>query len=70
MLNCCVLLIAHHLYKLLRYGSIADQFAANGYFTVMPDLFQGDPIPLNRPADFQMDKWKAGPPSKNAPEVE
>lgn len=36
---------------------IADQFAANGYFVVMPDLFQGDPIPLNRPADFNIMEW-------------
>jgi len=36
---------------------IADQFAANGYFVVMPDLFYGDPIPLNRPADFDIMNW-------------
>ncbi|KAF2163250.1 hypothetical protein M409DRAFT_57547 [Zasmidium cellare ATCC 36951] len=36
---------------------IADQFAANGYYVVMPDLFEGDPIPLNRPADFDIMKW-------------
>jgi dienelactone hydrolase len=36
---------------------IADQFAANGYFVAMPDLFNGDPIPLNRPADFDIMKW-------------
>ncbi|PWY90235.1 alpha/beta-hydrolase [Aspergillus heteromorphus CBS 117.55] len=26
---------------------LADQFAAHGYLVVMPDLFAGDPIPLN-----------------------
>lgn len=36
---------------------LADQFAANGYFVVMPDLFEGDPISLNRPADFDIMKW-------------
>lgn len=39
---------------------IADQFAANGYFVVMPDLFDGDPIPLNRPGDFDLMKWLHG----------
>lgn len=44
---------------------IADQFAANGYYVVMPDLFEGDPIPLNRPADFDIMKWltTSGPSS-------
>ncbi|KAF2101625.1 dienelactone hydrolase family protein [Rhizodiscina lignyota] len=36
---------------------IADQFAANGYFVVMPDLFYGDAIPLNRPEGFDIMKW-------------
>ena len=46
--------------------SIADQFAANGYFVVMPDLFEGDPIPLNRPEDFDIMAWlqKSGPEGK------
>jgi len=45
---------------------IADQFAANGYFVVMPDLFEKDPIPLNRPEDFDIMKWlqKSGPEGK------
>ena len=37
--------------------SIADQFAANGYFVVMPDLFYGDPAPLNRPPGFDLMSW-------------
>lgn len=49
---------------------IADQFAANGYFTVIMDPFQGDPIPLNRPADFDMQAWRNGPPSKMPETVE
>lgn len=45
---------------------IADQFAANGYWTVMPDLFQGDPIKLNRPEGFDIMQWlqKGGPEGK------
>ena len=39
---------------------IADQFAANGYFVLMPDLFDGDPIPLNRPGDFEIKDWLDG----------
>lgn len=27
---------------------------------MVPDLFFGDPIPLNRPGDFDMQKWRAG----------
>ena len=41
---------------------IADQFAANGYFVVMPDLFHGDPVPLNRPESYDLSKWLNGPP--------
>lgn len=36
---------------------IADEFAARGYFVVMPDLFQGDSVPLNRPEGFQIMDW-------------
>jgi len=45
---------------------IADQFAANGYFVVMPDLFEKDPIPLNRPEGFNIMDWltKGGPQGK------
>lgn len=39
---------------------IADQFAANGYVVLMPDLFAGDAIPLNRPGDFDLQKWFTG----------
>lgn len=41
---------------------IADQLAANGFFVVMPDIFHGDPIKLNRPADFNFMAWLKGPP--------
>ncbi|KAI7969729.1 hypothetical protein EIK77_005849 [Talaromyces pinophilus] len=39
---------------------IADQFAANGFFVFMPDLFHGDPVQLNRGPDFDFAKWLQG----------
>lgn len=39
---------------------IADQFAANGYFCVMPDLFEGDPVVMNGPKDFDIMEWLKG----------
>lgn len=36
---------------------MADQFAANGYYTLMPDTFNGDAIKLDRPADFDFMAW-------------
>jgi dienelactone hydrolase len=39
---------------------IADQYAANGYYVVMPDLFDGNPIGLNRPEGFDIMKWLGG----------
>jgi dienelactone hydrolase len=39
---------------------VADQFAKNGYFVMMPDLFHGDPVPLNKPGEFDMQKWRMG----------
>ncbi|KAF7333527.1 Dienelactone hydrolase endo-1,3,1,4-beta-D-glucanase [Mycena venus] len=38
---------------------LADDFARNGFKTIIPDLFTGDPIPVNPPADFDRDKWSA-----------
>ncbi|KAL1617580.1 vacuolar protein sorting-associated protein 45 [Neofusicoccum ribis] len=39
---------------------VADQLAANGYFVVMPDLFDGDAVPADtRPADFDLQGWLA-----------
>ncbi|KAI9724750.1 MAG: hypothetical protein M1812_000025 [Candelaria pacifica] len=48
---------------------IADQLAANGFFVVMPDLFHGDPVPLNRLGDFDMMKWFQGPPGHSPDRV-
>jgi dienelactone hydrolase len=39
---------------------VADQFAKNGYFVMMPDLFHGDPVPLNKAGEFDMQKWRMG----------
>jgi len=36
---------------------MADQFAANGYYTLIVDLFNGDPLSLNRPANFDFVGW-------------
>jgi dienelactone hydrolase len=38
---------------------IADQLAQNGYFVVLVDLFEGDPLEPNRPADFDFPAWRA-----------
>lgn len=37
---------------------MADNFAAQGFTTVIPDIFNGDPIPLNRPDGFDMKAWR------------
>ena len=31
---------------------MVDQYAANGYLTLMPNILHDDPVPLNRPADW------------------
>ncbi|KAI8970925.1 alpha/beta-hydrolase [Trametes punicea] len=46
---------------------LVDDFARNGFRTIMPDLFQGDPYPedaLNR-EDFDRDAWR----SRHGPET-
>jgi dienelactone hydrolase len=47
-------------HRFINAQLIADQFAANGYFVLMPDLFHGDSVPLNKPEGFDIGKWKAG----------
>lgn len=49
---------------------MADQFAANGYFVCMPDLFHGDAIPLNKPPGFNWPKWLNGPPGHTPERVD
>jgi len=46
---------------------MADQYAANGYYTVMPDLFNGDPLSLNRPDGFDFMAWLTKGSSGNNP---
>lgn len=36
---------------------IADQLAENGYYTIVPDLFNGDPVPMNPPKGFALMDW-------------
>ncbi|KAJ5605899.1 Hydrolase tropI [Penicillium lagena] len=50
-------------HRFINAQLIADQLAANGLFVVMPDLFHGDPVPLNRPAGFDIMAWLNGPPA-------
>lgn len=57
-------------HRFINAQLIADQLAANGYFVVMPDLFHGDPVPLNRPADFDLMGWLKGPPGHLLDRVE
>lgn len=44
-------------HQLINTQLLADQFAANGYLTVVPDLFFGNPVPLNPPAGFDIFQW-------------
>ena len=47
-------------HKFANAQLLADQFAANGYLTVMPDIFAGDPVPMPRPDGFDLQAWLAG----------
>ncbi|KAJ0419037.1 dienelactone hydrolase [Aspergillus carlsbadensis] len=44
---------------------IADQFAANGYLVLIPDLFYGDPVSLGGSSGLDLQKWLAGEYHKN-----
>ncbi|KAJ5203926.1 uncharacterized protein N7498_004805, partial [Penicillium cinerascens] len=47
-------------HRLINAQLVADQFAMHGYFVMMPDLFHGDPVPLNKPGEFNMQRWRTG----------
>lgn len=44
-------------HRLINAQLICDQFAAAGYLVVMPDLFSGDTVPINRPEGFNIMDW-------------
>jgi dienelactone hydrolase len=56
-------------YNFINAQLIADQFAANGYYVVVPDLFEGDPIRLNNPPGFDFMEWlkSSGPSGGHGP---
>ncbi|ROV95969.1 hypothetical protein VMCG_07948 [Cytospora schulzeri] len=39
---------------------MADQFAANGYYTIIVDIFNGDPIPMPMPEGLDLMQWLGG----------
>jgi len=48
-------------HKLHNAQLLADQFAANGYLTIMPNIIHNDPVPTeNAPKDFDIMKWFVG----------
>jgi dienelactone hydrolase len=57
-------------HRFINAQLIADQLAANGYLVVMPDLFHNDPVPLNRPANYDLMAWLNGPPGHLPPRVD
>ncbi|KAI1075907.1 dienelactone hydrolase [Whalleya microplaca] len=58
-------------HKLINAQLIADEFASHGYFVVMPDLFAGDTVPLNRPEGFNIMDWlKNHLPAQTDPIIE
>lgn len=45
---------------------MADQFAANGYYTIIVDVFNGDPLPMPKPDSLDLFQWLAeGSDGKN-----
>lgn len=63
-LSCVVFVYCVQPAKLCNPGQnsklMADQYAANGYYTVILDLFNGDPWSLNPPSDADIFSWIKG----------
>ncbi|KAH8698724.1 dienelactone hydrolase [Talaromyces proteolyticus] len=55
--NAAILYIPDILGIWINSKLMADQFAANGYTTLVIDIFNGDALELNRPADFNLMGW-------------
>ncbi|KAH7084099.1 esterase/lipase [Paraphoma chrysanthemicola] len=48
-------------HKLVNAHLLADEYADNGYVVLMPDLFDGDGVPINYDhATFSFEKWTSG----------
>ncbi|KAL1796195.1 hypothetical protein ACET3X_004735 [Alternaria dauci] len=48
-------------HKLVNAHLLADEYADNGYVVLMPDLFDGDGVPINHDSGtFDFDKWRQG----------
>ncbi|OAA63692.1 dienelactone hydrolase [Niveomyces insectorum RCEF 264] len=48
---------------------MADQFAAHGYTCVIPDIFAGDALALNRPPGFDLKAWIAQGSDGKSPHI-
>lgn len=46
--DAAILFLSDATGRMVNSELIADQFAANGYYCLVPDLFNGDPVALNR----------------------
>ena len=58
-------------HRFLSTQLFADQLAANGYTTIVPDVLNGDPVPPSRPPGFDPNKWLEGhPPESIEPVIE
>ncbi|PVH97185.1 alpha/beta-hydrolase [Periconia macrospinosa] len=57
--NAIVIFTDVHGYKFINSQLIADQYAANGYFTIIPDLFAGNESPLNPDASWSLQEYIA-----------
>ncbi|KAH6716413.1 esterase/lipase [Leptodontidium sp. MPI-SDFR-AT-0119] len=48
-------------HKLVNAHLLADQYADNGYVALIPDLFDGDGVPINYDhATFSFERWRSG----------